>query len=358
MKKFNKDSLDSLEDAFAAWAGGYPEDRKETENFLTQSGLKELIAVTDAERLFYRNAYFAEETLLAVYALMPVKVKLASHEEAVLPSMFNRLNTRTMQLDNSQLLNISFGKADEIFCRYYPEKHKILEKSKQKLIRFNAAQRKTSKRNKPSNPFNTVKKVLTSLSRSLAGKKYRETHSEEIKQTKKAYREAHKEEIKLQRKKFYQEHREEILARAKRYRENVKERKRKIEEEKRRLEEELLQRIKSEKKEASRIRNITYREKNRENIRLRANEWRQRLKKENPEILREYDRRANQRQSRAEAGKRYYEKHKEIIAQKAQGNPKAKEYKKRYKAKQRFQKTTQKMILPLLQGIINFKGKE
>lgn len=354
MKKFNKDRLDSLADVFAAWAGGYPEDRKETEAFLEKSGLQELIAVTDAERVFYHNAYFAEETLLAVYALMPVKLKLDSHEKAIFPAMLNRLNHHTKQLADSQLLNISFGKADEVFCRFYPDKHKFLEANKQELIRFNSKQKKVPKPRKLPVIISEAHKILSTIANRIASKKYRETHPEIVKARRKKYWETHKEEIKAKNAKYRQEHREELRAKAQKRREAAKERKRKIEEEKRRAEE----LKKAALKEASRLRNIVYREKNREAIRLRANERRLQLKEKNPELIKEYDKKANQRQSRVEAGKRYYERHKEIITQKAQDNPKVKEYKKRYKAKQRFKNTTGKVIIPLLQGIINFKSKE
>ena len=46
---------------------------------------------------------------------------------------------------------------------------------------------------------------------------------------------------------------------------------------------------------------------------------------------------------------------KEKIAAKAKENPKVKEYKRRYKLKQRFRNSTGKTILALLQGIADSK---
>ena len=115
-----------------------------------------------------------------------------------------------------------------------------------------------------------------------------------------------------------------------------------------------------EKKDYQRIvsrgRNRKYREENREAIRSRNNERRRRLKEENPELLKEIDRRHNQNANRQQSCREYYLKNKEKIAAKAKENPKVKEYKRRYKLKQRFRNSTGRTILALLQGIADSKA--
>lgn len=86
-------------------------------------------------------------------------------------------------------------------------------------------------------------------------------------------------------------------------------------------------------------RNALYRAKNRERLRQKANARRANLKAENPELLKELDRKNNTRANRSEIGRRYYQKHKDEITMKAERNPMVKVYKKRYQIKKRLQKT-------------------
>lgn len=291
MKKFNKDSIDTLADVFCVWGGGYLETRPEIEAFLSSSHLDELISLNDYDRLLNHDAYLPDEALSAFYALLPVKLKLKAHEEAISPQIFNRLNMRTSLKDESSMLNIAFNRCGNIAQEYLPAKKQMWSEY-QREIKKEAAKEKRREASK------------------LRMRAYRAEHPEKAAEV------------------------------------NRKAWKKKTAEEKEAI------------RQASRIRNRKYRKEHRIDIHIRNIKRRETLKQENPELLKEKDRLANLNADRKEICKRYYEKHKEIITEKARNNPKTKEYKQRYKAKKRFQNTTNKIILPLLYGIINAKSKE
>lgn len=291
MEKYKKDTIDNLADIFCAWAGGYPENRQETETFLKESHLDELIGINDFDRIINHDAYFCEENAMAVYALIPVKLKLKSAEIALSPQEFNRINFKTSYLPQSQHLNISFSHSGNILEKFFPDKLHCWEEHQNNVKKEKILSRRREKAR-------------------LSMRKYRAEHPEKAAEiSRKAWR-------------------------------------KKTEEQKEAI------------RQASRIRNRKYREEHRIDIRIRHTKRREKLKQENPELLREKDRLANLNADRTQICKRYYEKHKDIIAEKARANPKTKEYKQRYKAKKRFQNTTGKIILPLLYGIINSKNNE
>lgn len=107
------------------------------------------------------------------------------------------------------------------------------------------------------------------------------------------------------------------------------------------------------KREKSRIINIKYRERHAKAIAERVKQRRLNAKQMDLEGLKAADKANNSRPKRKEACKKYYQTHKEEITAKAKANPKVIEYKRKYKAKMRFQKTTGKTVLALLNGIIN-----
>lgn len=312
MKRYEKDTIDDLSDIFASWMGGRPENDAEIKDFLQTSKLKDLITVVDLDLILNYNGYFSEETFLAAYSLVPVKLKTKTKELAILPEMFNRLNIKTAKQAHASLINISFAKAYAIFEAYYPEKHKIIAKEKANLRNHNYRQK---------NP-------------EAAKKAYRRRMANMTEEQKAELR----EKSRLRMRRMRSENPEPSRAAAREYW--------------RRLSPEQKALIRIE----SRERNCKYREENREAIRQRAQERRQRLKEVNPELLRELDRRHNQNADRAESCRKYYQKNKEIIAQKARENPKVKEYKRKYKLKKRFQNLTGKTILGLLQGIADSKS--
>lgn len=313
MKRYNKDSIDNLSDVFCAWMGGYPETDAEINQFLQTSKLNQLMSVADMDVVIYHNGYFANETLLSVYSLIPIKLKTKNIEPAILPEMLNRYNKRVSQGQQSKLVNISFAKALDVYDANYPEKYNSIKKVKAYLRSYNY---------RIANP-DAAKKAYKNR---MAGM----TEEEKI-----IWREKNRLNAQIVRAKNPEPYRES----ASKYWHNLPEEK------------------KAFLRIDSRERNKKYREENAEAIRARNNERRRLLKEENAELLKEQDRIHNQNANRQESCKKYYEKNKEIVAQKAKDNPKVKEYKRRYKLKQRFQKNTGEKILALLQGIANSKSQ-
>lgn len=105
----------------------------------------------------------------------------------------------------------------------------------------------------------------------------------------------------------------------------------------------------------SRKANRKYRQNNREQIRLRRKNDCLRLKEENPELLKELDKKSNSSPKRAEICRNYYQKHKDKINSKAKKNPMVQVYKNRYRIKKRWQEKTEIKVMSLLQAIISAK---
>ena len=301
-----------MSDIFCAWLGGVPEEREEVKDFLRSSGLSCLLSEHDLAEVFKGNVYFSEETFLAVYALIPVKLKAGGKELVLFPQVFNRLNLKAAEKPSARAVNIGFAEAAAVLEAFYPEKKRYLDANRETLQKDN---RKA--RNKTYSPEKY--------------KLYRASLSEE----KKAEL---REKSRLRMQRLRAENPEKATADARKY----------------------WRQMPQEKKDYQRIvsrgRNRKYREENREAIRSRNNERRRRLKEENPELLKEIDRRHNQNANRQQSCREYYLKNKEKIAAKAKENPKVKEYKRRYKLKQRFRNSTGRTILALLQGIADSKA--
>ena len=312
MKRFNKNGFDELSDIFCAWLGGVPEEREEVKDFLRSSGLSCLLSEHDLAEVFKGNVYFSEETFLAVYALIPVKLKAGGKELVLFPQVFNRLNLKAAEKPSTRAVNIGFAEAAAVLEAFYPEKKRYLDANRETLQKDN---RKA--RNKTYSPEKY--------------KLYRASLSEE----KKAEL---REKSRLRMQRLRAENPEKATADARKY----------------------WRQMPQEKKDYQRIvsrgRNRKYREENREAIRSRNNERRRSLKEANPEWLKEMDRRHNQNANRQQSCREYYLKNKEKIAAKAKENPKVKEYKRRYKLKQRFRNSTGRTILALLQGIADSKA--
>lgn len=311
MKAYNKNSIDELSDVFGAWLGGIPSEREEVKDFLQSSGLSQLISEHDLADLFKGNAYFSDETVLAVYALIPVSLEVGKKELVLFPQEFNRLNRKAASDPQAYPVNIGFSSAISVLETYYPTKKKYLNENKENL-------QKTNRRAK-SKTYSPEKYKL-----------YKASLSEE----KKAEL---REKSRLRMQRLRAANPEKATADSQKY----------------------WRQMPQEKKDYQRIvsrgRNKQYREENREAISQNNKERRRRLKEENPELLKEIDRRHNQNANRKQSSHEYYLKNKEKIAAKAKDNPKVKEYKRRYKLKQRLKNSTGKTILALLQGIVNSK---
>lgn len=137
MKKFNKNDFDELSDIFCAWLGGVPEERGEVKDFLQSSGLSRLLSEHDLAEVFKGNVYFSEETFLAVYALIPVKLKAGGKELALFPQVFNRLNLKAAEKPSARAVNIGFAEAAAVWEAFYPEKKKYLDANRETLRKDN-----------------------------------------------------------------------------------------------------------------------------------------------------------------------------------------------------------------------------
>ena len=109
VKAYDKESIDCLADIFYAWMEGFPSEQTEVQKFLQTSGLEQLISEKDLTEVMNDEAYFSEETMLAVYALVPVKLKAGKKEFAIFPQEFNKLNNKASALKDAHPINIDFG---------------------------------------------------------------------------------------------------------------------------------------------------------------------------------------------------------------------------------------------------------
>ena len=312
MKAYDKESIDCLSDIFYAWMGGFPSEQAEVQKFLQTSGLDQLISEKDLTEVMNDEAYFSEETMLAVYTLVPIKLKAGKKEFAIFPQEFNKLNNKASALKDAHPINIDFGKAAKVLDEQYPAKYKYLVEQKETLRKENKKAR----------------------SKAYSPEKYRQYRASLSEEKKAEIRE--KSRLRMQQRRAANP--EKAKADSKKYWEQMPEDKKEF------------YRI------ASRGRSKKYLEANKEEIYRKRKEKLRQLREENPEQLKEMYRYYNQRGNRKESSHNYYMKNKEIIAQKAKDNPKTPEYKRRYNLKQRFRKSTGKLIVGLLQAIADSKA--
>ena len=110
------------------------------------------------------------------------------------------------------------------------------------------------------------------------------------------------------------------------------------------------------RREENRRRNAIYRERHREELRAYHNARRAQMKAENPELLKELDRKNNAKAGRKQAGRKYYLLNREKLNTQNKNNPNRAQINKRYKTKKRLEKTGA-VISSLIQGLLNFKGR-
>ena len=320
MKKLNIEKCEDLSDVFCAVMGGRPESIREIEAFIVQSPLKELFFAEDLNIVINYDGFFADETIDAVYAMLPAELTLKDDKKWIMtPQTFHKLNAQKIQRPASKLVNISFPKAFRASTLYLEPK--ILEVIKlvkeQKQRKENAA--KTAPAPKP-------------VEKPVVPKKTKAQIEAEEKERKAAIR---REKARLRMRKHRAEHPEARKSYYVRYADLSPE-----------------EREKQQK--ANRERNRVYREKNREKIRKTRNEQRAKMKQENPELLKEIDRQHNANANRKESCRRYYERHKQEVLQRTNNNPMKKVYNARYKAKKRLQQTAP-IIASIVQGVLNSK---
>lgn len=126
-----------MSDIFCAWLGGVPEEREEVKDFLRSSGLSCLLSEHDLAEVFKGNVYFSEETFLAVYALIPVKLKAGGKELVLFPQVFNRLNLKAAEKPSARAVNIGFAEAAAVLEAFYPEKKRYLDANRETLQKDN-----------------------------------------------------------------------------------------------------------------------------------------------------------------------------------------------------------------------------
>ena len=116
MKSFETDKLDDLADVFYAVLGGRPDNIREIEEIMKTNNLSQLLFASDIEQIFKYDGFFADETIDAVYALLPVKIPLNKKKDLILlPQTFRKLNAARIPRPASHIVNIDFQKAFHIY---------------------------------------------------------------------------------------------------------------------------------------------------------------------------------------------------------------------------------------------------
>ena len=281
--------------------------------FLKESNLSKLLTSSDLQRLIDGKACFYKETVMAVYGLLPLKLKSENLELNLFPQTFYRLNYRASTQDNVGFLNISLSRADTVYQEQTIAKLKFIKEN------MNHLRHENEKAKNPQSFIDASHRYYNKLT-----EEEKKRRNEKRKLQMRQYREAHPESIKISNQK-------------------AKERFAKLSE----IE-------KLSKKIENRIRNKKYRETHKEEIAARNKLYYQKL---DAAVLKQRQQKYNQSEKRKQSSKAYYEAHKQEIMLKAKNNPQTKINQQRYKAKKRFQERTGVMILSLLQGLADNKSR-
>lgn len=127
MKKFETEKITDLSEIFFALMGGCPEDIREIENFMKTSPLNQLMFASDIERIIKYDGFFPDETVDAVYSLLPIEIPLgANKNEILMPQAFRKINAARVALPASRVIDISFPKAISVYTQNYSDKNKKL----------------------------------------------------------------------------------------------------------------------------------------------------------------------------------------------------------------------------------------
>ena len=305
----NKDTLGSI---FQAWRSAFkPKNYKGT--FLQETGLSELITESDLQKLIDGKACFSKETVMSVYGLLPLKLRLNNIEVNLFPQVFYRLNHRALQQKEAEILNISLSRADAVYQERTVDKLKFVKEN------MNHLRHENGKAKNPQSLRDAYRRYYKNLS-----EEEKERRNEKSKLRMRRYREAHPETVQINNQK-------------------AKERFEKLSE----IE-------KLSKKIDNRMRNKQYRETHKEELAAKQRLYRKNL---DPEIAKQRQLRYYLSEGRKQSSKAYYERHKQEIMAKAKENPHTKINQRRYKIKKRFQERTGVKILSLLQALANAKSK-
>ena len=102
---------------------------------------------------------------------------------------------------------------------------------------------------------------------------------------------------------------------------------------------------------------VVYRQRHKQEISQKRRAARLKLKAENPDLVKEMDKKRNSRRKISGSDRRYFQKHKAEIRARLRENPKTNEYKRKYRNKIRFITKTGPQILALLNGIVAAKRR-
>ena len=442
MKKFETEKITDLSEIFFALMGGCPEDICEIENFMKTSPLNQLMFASDIERIIKYDGFFPDETVDAVYSLLPVEIPLKSDKNEVLTvQKFRQINAARIALPASRVIDISFPKAISVYTRNYPDKNKklvrilcnIRNQQEENLLYHTNSNLNSEVKNEKKTPIKT-KRPCRSARKTRYGSRYKKgempqfvvEQMQKVKEEKERQQKEQEKEIKnalknlkaeqgkeekhkkqeaskiyiqkknrrqqkqiLQEREQQQQFRQEEqikvwreIARLDNKKQEMEKRKntpfeqlsvedQEKEKQRRRMAE--LRKGQPRKdtrkkigdlppeeqeivREANRRRNAVYRERHREELRASRNEARARLKQDNPELLKEMDRKNNAKPARKKASRRYYLMNKEKCAERNRNNPNRSIINKKYKMKKRLIKTGP-VLSSLIQGLLNTKSR-
>lgn len=395
MKKFETEKITDLSEIFFALMGGCPEDIREIENFMKTSPLNQLMFASDIERIIKYDGFFPDETVDAVYSLLPIEIPLgANKNEILMPQAFRKINAARVALPASRVIDISFSKAISVYTQNYPDKNKklvrilcnIKDQREENLLYPTNSSLNSEVKNEKQTPIKT-KRPYRSARKTRYGSRYKKgempqfvvKQMQKVKEEKERQQKEQEKEIKNalkrlkaekekeeklkkqeaskiyiqkknrrqqkqilrereQQQQFRQEEQVKVwqeIARLDNKKQELEKRKNtpfeqlsvedQEKEKQRRRMAELRKwqprkdtRIKIEDltpeeqeivREANRRRNAVYRVRHREEIRASRNEARARLKQDNPELLKEMDRKNNAKPARKKAARNYYLTH-------------------------------------------------
>ena len=134
------EKIEDLSDVFYALMGGKPEKVADLDDFIRQSPLKELIHAADVRNILEFDAFFPDETIDGVYALLPVMLPLSRDRQLVLtPKAFYKLNQQRISRPASRSIGVSFPKAMKVYQNLYGAKIDAVEKAIADIQRKKAA---------------------------------------------------------------------------------------------------------------------------------------------------------------------------------------------------------------------------
>jgi hypothetical protein len=293
MKKFEVEKISDLSEVFYAMMGGKPEKTEEIDAFIKQSPLKELLFSTDVIRILEYDGFFSEETVDAIYCLLPCKIPLSKDRNWLMtPQAFRKLSADRVNRPASRFIDIPLSKANRVFFDRFRGKIAEFKQLYQEALQQKQEVTTKVEKKQPEKEQKVVQK------RAPRKKKWKYIPMDELSPEKQ-----------------------------------------------------------EERRAANRRRNDTYRKTRKLEISLRRKKWRLNLKENDPEKLREYDRKLNKNRKERGYDKNYFQNNKEKIQQKARENPKTNLYKRKYKNKIRFQTKTGLKILTLLDAIVAAKSR-